>query len=172
MKKFFFAGWVLLVFFTAFDSARLSFVAAPFYASKPVKYGLFAEEIVSMKGLHEMQARKEKFVLLDARGKSSYDQEHIAGAILPLTGRYYEKEDLFRKGLLKALPDRDADLAESMKKYPKEMPIVTYCSVDCQASAVLLLQLKRLGFINVRAMTDGFQNWQAAGYSVEPKIVR
>ena len=160
MKKICFAGLIGLAFFTVSDSA---------YASQPVKYGLFAEEIISVKDLRRRQIHKERFVLLDARGKSSYDEGHISGAVLPLTAGYYEKEELFRKGLLKNPPDREADLKESMKKYSKETPIVTYCNVNCQASAVLLLQMKHLGFTDVRAMTDGFEKWQAAKYPVEPK---
>ena len=138
----------------------------PIYASKTGKNGLFPEEMISMKEVRKAQERGQKLILLDARGKQSYDSLHISGAALPLTADYYQQEEHFRFGLVKSLPDRDKDLAVSMAKYPKDALLVTYCNDDCQASAVLLLQLKRLGFTKALAMTEGIQTWQAAGYSV------
>ncbi len=120
-----------------------------------------------MKDLSELRKRENKLVIFDARGKQSYDQLHIAGALLPLSQEYYEKQEQFRKGLIKSLPDKDKDLASSVIKYPKSTPMVTYCNDNCQASAVLLLQLKHLGFTDVRALDDGVQNWKKAGYPAE-----
>ena len=138
----------------------------PVYGSKPVKHGLFAEELISVRELREIQELKGTVTIFDARSKRDYDLAHIQGAVLPLTPGFYEKEELYRKGVVKNPPDRESSLRESMKRYAKDTPIVTYCSVDCQASAVLLIQLKQQGFTNVRALSEGFQVWQEAGYPV------
>lgn len=130
------------------------------------KNGLFPEEIISMKDLRAKQVQNEKFLLLDARGKESYDAAHIPGAVLPLSEEYYKAEDLFRFGLVKEVPDREKDLAATIQKYPKDTPIVTYCNDHCSASAVLALKIKQLGFTNVCAMDPGIQSWQEAGYPV------
>lgn len=135
--------------------------------SKVVKHGLFAEELISMEELQKILDRGDKVLILDARGKQSYDSGHVKGAVLPLTDGFYEKEEQFRKGLIRSLPDREKDLAVSAKRFEKSTPIVTYCSDECQASAVLLIQLKRLGFADVRALSDGFQTWQKSGHPVE-----
>ena len=136
-------------------------------SSKPTKVGLFPEEVITLKELRNKQILHEPFILLDARGKKSYDEAHIEGALLPLSKDYYEQEELFRAGIIKALPNRDKDLARKMVQYPKNTPVVTYCNDHCQASVVLLLQMKNLGFANVRVLEEGIQSWQAAGYPVK-----
>ena len=65
-------------------------------------------------------------------------------------------------------PDPKKALVENMKKYSKDALIVTYCSSGgCQASAVLALEIKRLGFKEVKAMEDGLQIWGQKGYPIE-----
>ena len=167
-KKFFSIIISFLLVYTFFGSAFLPLGAQQPDFSKSIQNGLLPEERISMKELLHKLAGKHKFVLFDARGKKSYDESHIDGAILPLSPDYYQNEELFRTGIVKDPPDRDKDLSESLKKYPKDFPIVTYCNDHCQASAVLLLQIKHLGFTKVRAMEDGIQSWQAKGYPVAP----
>ena len=121
----------------------------------------------SMKGeLRKKQIEKEKFVLLDARNKKSYKEAHIKGALLPRTNDYYKDEELFKRKIVGVAPDEDVALAEKMKEYPKDTQFYTYCNTGCQASAVLVIQLHRLGFKNARAMEDGFQVWEKKGYPV------
>ncbi len=165
-RKFLALAAGLAIFSLSVPAAVAANVPLPVYASKPGKNGLFPEETISMKELRAKQLAHEKMVLLDARGKGSYDATHITGAVLPLSAEYYKAEELFRAGLVKAVPDRDKDLAAAVQKYPKNTPMVAYCNDGCQASAVLVLQLKHLGFANVRAMDDGIQSWQAKGYPV------
>lgn len=134
---------------------------------KSGKQGLFVDEVISMKDLLARQKRGGKLVIFDARSKHSYDSAHIAGAVLPLRAEFYNEEEKFRKGLIKNLPDREKELVESVKGLDRKTPIVTYCSDDCHAGAVLLLQLKRLGFTDVLALEEGFQTWEKAGHPVE-----
>jgi rhodanese-related sulfurtransferase len=129
--------------------------------------GLTDEEVISVDALKDKILRQDKFILLDARSKRSFDQSHIPGAALPLTDEYYRKEDLYAQGKITQLPDRREALAQSMRRHAKDTLIVTYCGDHCQASAVLLFDIKELGFKNVRAMTPGFQTWLEKGYPSE-----
>ncbi len=131
------------------------------------KAGLLADEVISMEELRNKQIRNERFVLFDARTKQSYDEGHIQGARLPLSADYYKKQELFRMRVLSRMPDMDKELVKSVKAFPKDKAIVTYCNDKCQASAVLALKLKSLGFKSVRAMEGGFQSWKKKGYPVE-----
>lgn len=135
---------------------------------KPTKFGLFPQEMMSMKDLRAKLLAGDPMLLLDARDKEAYDTGHIAGAVLPLPGEYYQQEKLFKSGVIATSPNHDAELAAAMKKYPQASLIVVYCNDNCSLSAVLLLQLKRMGFKNSFAMEDGFQSWAAAGYPAVP----
>lgn len=130
--------------------------------------GLPLEMVITADELRQKQLKKINIILLDARSAKSYQESHVQGALLPLTAEYYRQESLFKKGLAPHLPDEDAALKENMEKYPRNMPIITYCSSGgCQASAVLALRIKRLGFEDVKAMEDGIQTWDKKGYPVE-----
>ena len=130
--------------------------------------GLPEEMVISADELHNEQLKGKKILLLDARSPISYKEAHVKGAILPLTEECYKQEKLFKKGVTRRASDEDAMLVDSMKKYPKTTPIVAYCSSGgCQASAVLVLRLKRMGFKDVKAMEDGVQTWEKKGYPVE-----
>ena len=143
----------------------------PFELAKKTSHGLFPEEIISIQDLRARQTEGKKTVILDARGKQSYEAGHIAGAVLPLTPAFYAQEEKFRQGLLKMPPDREKDLPAGVAQYDKNATVVTYCNDECQAGAVLLIQLKRLGFKDVFALDPGYQSWQKAGYPVEPAPV-
>lgn len=129
--------------------------------------GLNDDEVISSDVLRAKMLRGEKLVVFDARTKRSYGEGRVAGALLPLSDEYYRKEALFAQGIVKKLPDRSRALAEGTRKYPKNTPIVTYCNTGCQSGAVLLYDLKRLGFTDVRDLEDGFQVWESKGYPVE-----
>lgn len=128
--------------------------------------GLGADETISVDELRQKQLRSEPFTLFDARGPKSYEDAHIEGAVLPMAADYYERDELFRKGTLPDAPNAEDALGEAMQKYSRETPVVTYCNSNCAASATLLFQLKKLGFQNVRAMTEGMQEWEKRGYPV------
>ena len=130
----------------------LLLLAAPVYASS--SNDLSAEEIISADELRQKQLANEPLVLFDARGQASYQQAHIEGAVLPF------KEEAAGS------VDREVALDKAMQAYPKETSFVTYCNSNCGASAALMHQLKNLGFKNVCAMTQGFQEWEKKGYPV------
>lgn len=127
---------------------------------------LTPEERITPEELREFQLKHADFVLFDARGSEAYDTEHIEGAILPLPRSYYRERSLFMARVIGEAPNLDLTLAESMKNYPKDTAIVTYCNRDCKASAFLLLKLKELGFNRVRAMEEGIGEWKDQGYPV------
>ena len=143
----------------------LSSLAIAAENSKPAKIGgLLSEELISMDGLKQKQDKKEPFLLIDARNKKTFEEGHIPGAILALTPEYYRQEELFRAGIVKDSPNSEEALKQAMQKYPKNQPIITYCNDNCQASAVLLLKLKRMGVQNIHAMEEGFQSWEKKGF--------
>lgn len=131
--------------------------------------GLPWEMVMTADELREKQLKNvSNFVLFDARDERSYEESHIQGAVLPLATGYYQQKKLYKKGISDRSPNPDMALKENMKKYAKNTPIVTYCSSGgCQASAVLALQIKRLGFTNVKAMEDGIERWDDKGYPME-----
>ena len=128
--------------------------------------GLLPEEIISADALKEKLDRSESFVLFDARNKESFDSVHIQGAILPRTDEYYQREQLFKNGIVPKAPDQNEALSAVMQKYPRDAPIVTYCNSNCHASATLLFQLKSLGFTNLKSMEEGIQAWEKKEYPV------
>ncbi len=145
----------------------ICFAMATIAAPSVKKIGLFPEDCISADELRAKQMSSEKLVVLDARSQISYDQGHIKDSVLARTDDYYKKEKLFRKGTIQVRPDADAALVENLKKYPKNTLIVTYCGDGCKASAAMLIQIRRLGFNNVKVMDDGFETWERKGYPVE-----
>jgi len=141
-------------------------LADPASAKGRHKGGLTDEEVISEEALRSQLLEKKLLLLLDSRSKRSFDAAHIEGASLPLADDYYRQEDLFASGLIPKMPDRALALKNAMQKHPKDIPIVTYCSDDCQSGAVLLYDIKKLGFQNVRMLETGFQSWEGKGYPV------
>lgn len=142
--------------------------AAELRAASPERTanGLFPEEIISAKNLKKELADRKNLLLLDARGKTSYEALRIAGAKLPRPAEYYRQEELFKNGLIPEAPDPDKALQEWVSAIPKDQPVVTYCNSDCHLSATLAIRLKQLGFTGVRSMEEGLQAWEKKGYPV------
>ncbi|MEU0506602.1 rhodanese-like domain-containing protein [Nocardia sp. NPDC005998] len=86
--------------------------------------------------------------VLDTLGAGYYEKAHLPGALTLV-----EADVESRAAQL--LPDQHA-------------PIVTYCSNNaCQNSEVVAVQLRALGYTNVRAYRAGIQDWTEAGLPVE-----
>ena len=111
------------------------------------KMGLPEEELITQKQVRDRQTQNEPFLLLDARhSHHSYEGAHVAGALLPRSADFYKEEDRFKNGEISQSPDPDKALADFMGQYDKTKRIVTYCDDGCQASASLLIKIKKLGF--------------------------
>ncbi len=108
--------------------------------------GLPLEMLISADELRKMQVNNTRFVLLDARKQTAYDEGHIQGAI--------------------PVPRTDEAIGIFMRSYAKNTPVVAYCNRGCQASAVLIMKIKRLGFSNVKDMEEGIEVWREKGYPV------
>ncbi len=128
-----------------------------------------AEDTVSADELRKSQVLKENLLILDARGKGTFDAGHIDGAILPLPPQYYKQDELFKQGSGNIPPDSHAALLEAMSRVPKNRKIVTYCNAGCGAAATVAAELRGFGFTNVKVMEEGYQTWQAKGYPVNPR---
>ncbi len=155
-----FVGCIFMLALAAFSDSQASQTDP---ASIPE---LTQEEKITPDELRALQLKHAGLVLFDARDNQTYNEEHIQGALLPLPKSYYQDRELFRARVISEPPDLDATLAESMKHYPKDSNIVTYCNRDCKASAFLLAEIKKLGFTRVRAMEAGIGAWKEKGYPV------
>jgi rhodanese-related sulfurtransferase len=96
--------------------------------------------------VHAAFENKERFVLVDVRGLSSWDQGHAVGAT--------------------HIPH--AEIAErAPKEIPIDMPVVVYCwGPGCNGAHKGALNFALLGY-QVKEMIGGFEYWTREGYSVE-----
>lgn len=156
----FFSSITLILLFFAFAGAL------PAQADSNARKGLPIELVISPEELRQKQLSGQQFLLLDARSPKHYRKGHIEGAILPLPAEYYDQQELFKNGQTSRPPDTVSALAQTMSRYPKSTPIVAYSMVNCQASAALVMNLKRLGFVNLKDMEEGIEVWEQKGYSV------
>lgn len=148
-------------------AALLALAGAALAADAPVKYrDLTPEEKITADELYKEQTLKPALVVFDARDRSSFQNGHITGARPPVGEEFYKSYEMFRMNLLPEPPDLKLALKIAMTDVNRSTEIVTYCNVNCRASAVLLIDLKDLGFTNVRAMEQGFQVWEGKGYPV------
>lgn len=99
--------------------------------------------LIEPERVREWQTAQEPIVVVDARDRVQYAQEHLPGSInIPYVD--------IRPGAL--LPPRDAR-------------IVVYCSdEDCPISRYAYQSLQQLGYRDVYDMQAGLQGWKAAGY--------
>jgi len=96
--------------------------------------------------VHAAFENKERFVLVDVRGLSSWDQGHAVGAI--------------------HMPH--AEIAErAPKEIPVDMPVVVYCwGPGCNGAHKGAFNFALLGY-QVKEMIGGFEYWAREGYPVE-----
>jgi rhodanese-related sulfurtransferase len=92
----------------------------------------------------------QKFVFVDARSRSDYDEGHIKGAVSLPVGQFDEKIEAF------------------LEQYPPEKSIVTYCSGrTCEDSHKLAQFLSAFGYAEINVFIDGFAGWEAEGYPID-----
>lgn len=94
----------------------------------------------------EMQQRGEPFLLIDTREDKEWEAGHIAGAI-------HVGKGVIERDIEKTVPDN-------------ETPIVLYCGGGFR-SALAADALQRMGYMNVRSMSEGWRGWNDRGYPVE-----
>ena len=96
--------------------------------------------------VHAQMEQGEKFVLVDVRGQSSWDQGHSVGAI--------------------HMPH--AEIAVRAKEeIPIDVPVVVYCwGPGCNGAHKGALNFALLGY-QVKEMIGGFEYWAREGYPVE-----
>lgn len=117
-------------------------------AVSAARKGLPLSMLITADELRQKQTSNQRFILFDSRSRVAYDHSHIKGAL--------------------HAPAQETALAAYMKSYPKSTSVVAYCgSGGCQASAVTVLTLRRLGFSDSKNMEEGFEEWEKKGYPVE-----
>ncbi len=96
--------------------------------------------------VHDAMMKDEKLVVVDARSKESFDNEHISGAI-----------HIHHRVMS---PETTAHLDKN-KQY------VVYCSgIGCNASTKGALKMARLGF-TVKELIGGLEWWKRENYETE-----
>lgn len=88
----------------------------------------------------------EYFHLVDVREESEWAKGHVPRAI-------HLGKGIIERDIEKTIPDTDAD-------------IVLYCGGGYR-SALAALNLKKMGYTNVKSMDGGFSGWKESGYAVE-----
>ena len=96
--------------------------------------------------VHAQMEQNVKFVLVDVRGQSSWDQGHAVGAI--------------------HLPHAEI-AARAKEEIPIDVPVVVFCwGPGCNGAHKGALNFAQLGY-QVKEMIGGFEYWAREGYPVE-----
>lgn len=117
--------------------------------------GRMSESALGAGGLISMEEARLLFetneaLFLDARSPGAYRSGHIQGAL--------------------SLPwaDFEARFEEIVGMIPVDFPIITYCDVEsCSMGMDLALALSGKGYVNVRALADGWSAWKTANLPIE-----
>lgn len=136
---------------------------------KPYKPEPLAKDAITPEDLRTIQQGGGTYYLLDARGKTEFDGEHITGARLPRTEDYYKQAELFKQQVIKQAPDAKEGLQAGVADIPKDAVIITYCNKHCGLSKSLLLDLTGLGYTNVRWLDGGIDVWREKAYPLDKK---
>jgi rhodanese-related sulfurtransferase/putative NIF3 family GTP cyclohydrolase 1 type 2 len=101
---------------------------------------------ISYSKLQQSMSQDSELILLDVRTFQEYQTGHIPGAIsIPLH-----------------------EIRRNTSKLPQNKKLVVYCqNALCSMSTQAALELKNLGFQNIRKLEGGFDEWNTRGYPVE-----
>lgn len=122
-------------------------------ASKPVKYEIPANRIITGDQLKSWYDQNLLMWTIDARSKPYFD-----GILLP--NAVWIPAETSDRNLLATLPSK-SDL------------IVVYCSgTECPASSRLTYKLYRLGYANVYEYQEGLDDWIERGYPLVQQSTR
>ena len=90
----------------------------------------------------------EKFKIVDALGKESFEKLHIPKSI--------------------NMPSDEVEQQAPTKLPDKNKEIVLYCAdLECQASPEASKKLKNMGYTNLIEFRAGLAGWEEAGYKFE-----
>jgi rhodanese-related sulfurtransferase len=93
--------------------------------------------------------RDNRALFLDARDPWSFEEGHIAGAIL------IEPQDAGKQ-------------ASEIRKRAGSRQIVTYCDgAECHLGVDLAKALEKQGISSVKVLINGWSRWREAGYPIE-----
>jgi len=96
--------------------------------------------------LHEAIKNGERLMVIDARSKESFDQEHIRGAV----NIHHRKMS-----------------PETTSHLDKNLTYVTYCTgIGCNASTKGAMKMSQLGF-KVKELMGGIDWWKRENYETE-----
>ncbi len=121
-------------------------VFAPPPAPIPIEAGIYSPLALTPAEVKVRQDRGERILLADVRGKSSFEEKHIAGA--------------------RAMP-----ASESKTWGPRLDPaelVVFYCSCPDEGSSTGTARIaeESYGFKNVAVLKGGLKAWESAGYPI------
>ncbi len=106
---------------------------------------VFSQNHLSAEDFFDIMDSTEQVVILDVRIYESFSEARIPGAL------YAGEKEL----LLSIVCD-----------YPKEMPLLVYCTYGDRSKTVLKI-LKKEGFSNVYHLKKGFKDWKEKGFPVD-----
>jgi rhodanese-related sulfurtransferase len=109
------------------------------------------DRMVSLARFKELMSGSLPLQIVDAREPGEYSAGRIAGAINIPPGEFFGK-----------VPDA------VNQRLVRDLPVVVYCSGgNCDASKLVAMRLKDLGFAQTFVYDDGYNGWVAAGEAVE-----
>jgi rhodanese-related sulfurtransferase len=101
--------------------------------------------LISVEDVQGRLAAGAPLLLVDARGRNDYAEEHLPGAV--------------------NVPLPTIAAAGTLPGVPRDHEIVVYCIAEsCPISRNAALLLGTLGYTNVRDMRAGLLGWKAAGF--------
>lgn len=107
--------------------------------------------MVTLARFKELMTGPLPLQVVDAREPAEYALGRIGGALNLPPGEFFGK-----------VPDA------VLQRLSRDLPIVVYCGGgNCDASKIVALRLKDLGFSQTFVYEDGFNGWTAAGEAVE-----
>ncbi len=124
---------------TEFNNRQILTKVQQFLVSIPDDY-YTVKDIDTLKTL----AKEKQALLVDVREPEEYASGYIEGAInIPLR-----------------------DLTQNLNQIPKNRPVILYCSTGYR-TAMGVMALQMLGYINVKGFPPSFEGWKAAGEQLE-----
>lgn len=109
------------------------------------------DRMITLARFKELMSGSLPLQIIDAREPGEFSAGRIAGAINIPPGEFFGK-----------VPDA------VNQRLVRDLPVVVYCSGgNCDASKLVAMRLKDLGFAQTFVYEDGYTGWTTAGEAVE-----